>query len=58
MLVFGVHDLFLVTITAGLPALMLKKFMFPHTADYSSPVFFQDFLPLSETLCFSSCPAS
>ncbi len=45
---FWVHILFLVTTRASLHALMLKKtHLFSHTADCSSPVFFQDFC-----LCF------
>ncbi len=55
--IFRAHILFLVTTRAGLKALMLKKlcFLIQLTA---AVLCFPGFLPLSETLCLSSCPAS
>ncbi len=54
----GVHILFLVTARADLYALMLKKLNCILIQLDTAVLFFPGFLPLSETLCFSSCPTS
>ncbi len=57
MLIFWVHILFVVT-TRGLHALMLKKLICFLLQPTAAALFFPGFLPLTETLCFSSCPTS
>ncbi len=58
MLNFWVHILFLVATRAGLHDLMLKKLICFLIQPTAAALFYPGFLSLSETLCFSSCPAS
>ncbi len=58
MLIFWIHILFLVTTRAGLQPLILKKLICFLIQPTAAALFFPRFLPLSETLCFSFCPAS
>ncbi len=58
MLIFRVHTLFLDTTRAGLHDLMLRKLIWLLIQATAAALFFPGFLPLSEMLCFSSCPAS
>ncbi len=57
MLIFWVYILFFVITRAGLHALILKKLICFLIQPIATALFFPGFLPLSETLCFSSCPA-
>ncbi len=58
MLIFWVHILFLVPTRTGLHVLMLKKLICFLVQPTAAALFFPGFLPLSEMLCFSYCPAS
>ncbi len=58
MLIFWVYILFLVTTRAGLHALTLKKLLCFLIQPTAAALFIPGFLPLSETLCLTSCPAS
>ncbi len=58
MLIFGVNFLLFVTTKAGLHALMLKILLCFLIHPTAAALFFPGFLPLSETLCFSSCLTS